>query len=79
MCGEAQSREELARAIRRYCLQCSGESKKLVEGCHLNQCPLWPYRSRAALGGQAAGRRRTEAAGQISFTMLETTEGGAMA
>lgn len=36
-------------AIRAKCLDCSGNSRREVEGCLLKDCPLYPYRSVDAL------------------------------
>ena len=36
--------DEALRAIRAKCLNCCGRSKKLVDACAVDQCPLWPYR-----------------------------------
>ena len=41
--------EMLLRVIRRYCLRCSGNSKKQVKVCNITDCPLHPYRNCAAL------------------------------
>lgn len=32
------------KAIRKHCLECSGDSFKHARECHLRDCPLWPYR-----------------------------------
>lgn len=32
------------RAIRQKCIDCCGGSYKEVELCHLEDCPLFPYR-----------------------------------
>lgn len=37
-------------AIRAKCWDCSGKSRREVEGCLLKDCPLYPYRSVEALG-----------------------------
>lgn len=40
-------REELLeRAIRKKCLECSGNSRKEVIGCRYKDCALWPYREK---------------------------------
>ena len=31
-------------AVRAYCLECSGGSRKEAEGCNRSVCPLHPYR-----------------------------------
>lgn len=36
--------EELLRAIRRHCLACCGNSRKMVKACTTYDCPLYPYR-----------------------------------
>ena len=36
--------EELLIAIHKYCLECSGGSRKEVQRCALKGCALWPYR-----------------------------------
>lgn len=41
--------EGLLRVIRRYCLKCSGGSKKMVKVCNIKDCPLHPYRNCTAL------------------------------
>ena len=33
-----------AKAIAKYCIECSNESVKEVTLCHLFDCPLWPHR-----------------------------------
>lgn len=33
-----------AKAISKYCLECSGGSSKEVTLCHLFDCPLWLHR-----------------------------------
>ncbi|MAT59750.1 MAG: hypothetical protein CMF23_17390 [Ignavibacteriae bacterium] len=32
------------KAIKKHCLECSGNSKKEVRECLINNCPLYPYR-----------------------------------
>jgi hypothetical protein len=46
------------RAIRFYCLDCSGGVAAEVRKCHLKLCPLWPFRMGAA--AKAAGVEPTE-------------------
>lgn len=31
-------------AIRRKCLDCSGNMRREAQTCKLKECPLWPYR-----------------------------------
>ena len=33
-----------SKAIKQYCLECSGNSPKEVTLCHLVDCPLWQFR-----------------------------------
>ena len=42
--------ETLLLAIRTKCMDCSGNSRREVERCLLDYCPLYPYRSVRALG-----------------------------
>lgn len=39
-------------AIRAKCMDCSGNQRKEVERCRLKDCPLHPYRSVKAIGGE---------------------------
>ena len=32
------------KAIKKHCLECSGNSKKELRECVINNCPLYPYR-----------------------------------
>ena len=34
----------LIQSVRKYCLDCAGESSKEVALCQITECPLWPYR-----------------------------------
>lgn len=65
--------ERLLTAIHAFCMECSGGSRKLVEGCDRGNCPLHPYRSRRAAG--APPQQAKEIAGQM--TMRELLAGGA--
>lgn len=38
------SRVSQLRAIRRKCVECSGNSSDEVKGCLVTDCPLFPYR-----------------------------------
>jgi len=42
--GRGYPRETRAKAIRRECLYCMGNSRDLVKTCDTTYCPLWPYR-----------------------------------
>ena len=39
------TKEDLLRAIHTNCMECVGGSRKLVKGCGIKACPLWPYRT----------------------------------
>jgi len=32
------------KAVRAYCIECSGFDRVEVKGCEMVDCPLWPYR-----------------------------------
>lgn len=32
------------KAIRRYCIECSGDSYNEVRNCPIKECPLYPFR-----------------------------------
>ena len=45
------------KAIKKYCLECSGGSPKFRELCNIEDCPLYPYRlgknpNRKNIGGR---------------------------
>lgn len=64
--------DELMTAIRIKCLDCSGGSRKMVESCELKACPLYPYRSKQAMG--MAGEK-VQVKGQIDlFELLKAGE-----
>ncbi len=46
-------REELIGAIHRYCLECSGNYRQMVEQCPIRNCALYPYRNSKAMGKRA--------------------------
>lgn len=52
---KAPRAEDVLRAVRAYCLGCSGGSKQVVETCILHNCPLYPYRSVSAIQEIAGG------------------------
>jgi hypothetical protein len=70
MSKELKRRSPL-KAIRRYCIECSGDNMAEAKRCELKDCPLHPYRmgktgrTRAAnpkaLAALAAGRERQKA------------------
>lgn len=55
MSADTISREALLIAIRAKCMDCSGHSRVEVERCLLKNCPLYPYRTKEAVGGQITG------------------------
>ena len=57
--------DELLTAIRIKCLECSGGSRKMVERCEVKNCPLYPWRSKGAMG--IAGDGKTHIKGQMSL------------
>lgn len=59
---------ELLVAIRAHCLECSGGSKKEVDGCLVKTCKLRKYRSVSAINEE---KQATEEDGQISLFDLE--------
>ena len=71
------SSDALLIAIRSKCLDCSGNQRKEVERCRLKDCPLYPYRSVKASGGEH--ERQTEIKGQIDlFDVLMTASEGSL-
>lgn len=46
----SQYLEDVLRAVRLKCLDCSGNSQKLVDRCNIRECPLFPYRSLRVMG-----------------------------
>ena len=48
-------------AIRKYCLSCCGDSESETRLCHIEDCPLWPYRH----GGHRIESREGEEIGRI--------------
>lgn len=57
--------EAVLAAIRAKCMDCCGNARKEVERCNLDSCPLHPYRSVKAIGGEH--ERRTEINGQLDL------------
>lgn len=52
--------ETLERAIRKKCLECSGNSRKEVENCAFKDCTLWPYRMWMRQGRPSEGAEQIE-------------------
>lgn len=59
------SSETLLVAIRAKCMDCSGNQRREVERCKLTDCPLHPFRSVRAIGGEH--EQQTEINGQIGL------------
>ena len=57
--------ESLLVAIRAKCMDCCGNQRREVERCRLKDCPLYPYRSVKAIGGEH--ERQPEIKGQIDL------------
>ena len=47
MSKESPSATELLSAIRRKCMDCSGNMRSEVQGCKIKDCPLHKYRHNA--------------------------------
>lgn len=60
--------ECVLKAVRRKCLDCSGNQTKLVDRCEIKDCPLYPYRTREAVYGRQ--ERAPVLKGQISIADL---------
>ena len=55
-------------AIHEKCMECSGNQRKEVERCTMNECALYPYRSAKAIENSIRAReQREEIYGQVSF------------
>ncbi len=52
---------KVARAVRRFCLDCQGERLDLVRGCVEETCPLYPWRLPDAAPLRAAHDRALRA------------------
>lgn len=39
-----EKRTTPTRAIRQKCLECAGDQQSEVRLCHMDDCPLWPFR-----------------------------------
>ena len=66
--------EALLGAIRARCLDCCGNSRKEVENCKLEGCPLHPYRCQSALG--MIESKEPEIKGQLCWFDGKTTKEG---
>lgn len=47
------SADDLLKAIRSHCLDCSGRSPKIVDECLITDCALYPYRTKRELPTEA--------------------------
>lgn len=45
--GKKPAAAELLAAIRRKCMDCSGNMRSEVQGCKIRACPLYGYRRNA--------------------------------
>jgi hypothetical protein len=59
---EAKSLSPL-KAIKAHCLDCSGGSRKEVQGCEIADCPLYPYRLGKNPRRREFGQKTPEKAG----------------
>ena len=64
--------DELLVAIRAHCLECSGGSKKEVDGCLVKTCKLRKYRSVSAINEE---KQEAEQLKQVSLFDLEGENG----
>lgn len=66
--------DALLAAIRAKCMNCSGNSRKLVELCNITECPLYPYRTTETVC--KAEKQQTTISGQIDlYDVLAAMEG----
>ena len=59
--------DDLLKAIRSHCLECSGRSPKVVDECLITACALYPYRTKRELPTEAGAE---EDKNQISVFWL---------
>ena len=62
--------EKILQAVRAYCIECSGGSRKDVDGCNRHACPLYPYRNRKAVAENASPVKAAQLDGQIALDDL---------
>ena len=63
----------LLAAIRAKCMDCSGNMRREVERCKMKSCPLYPFRSVNAIGGNY--KQTMEINGQMNlFEILAMKE-----
>lgn len=67
--------------IRKYCLDCMGDSRKLVRQCPSTSCALWPFRMGAVpstrnKANRAVFSQRPGSKGNKVITALEKDPGG---
>ena len=72
------AQESVLQAVRAYCIECSGGSRKAVEACNRQECPLYPYRNRyaAAQSGAIEQPKRAQLPGQLHISDMIMPEGG---
>ena len=70
--------ETVLRAVRAYCVECSGGSRRDVETCSRIDCPLYPYRNRSAVAKSTAAAKPApiQLAGQMHVNDILRSEGG---
>jgi len=57
---------ELLSAIRRKCMDCSGNMRSEVQGCKIKGCSLYPYR-RDAINDEGQVRMNVNGHGQVTI------------
>ena len=70
------STENVLIAVRAYCIECSGGSRRAVDECNRQACPLYPYRNRKASDACASPAKPVQLAGQMSINDICGYEGG---
>ncbi len=63
-------------AIRSYCLECSGDSRKQVERCNMKNCHLYPYRNVNAIGGSEMQKPLKNQISMFDLAKKESGENG---
>lgn len=62
-----------AKAIKKYCFDCAGDSSKEVVLCELTGCPLWPYRLGNSPDSKAY-QKRLQNYGFLTDSIKKTTQ-----
>jgi len=76
MLAKMGPRRSKSKAIREYCLVCSGDSHKEVTLCHLFDCPLWPHRTGFHISSKIYTRRIQTAMKNYAREIHELSEMG---